>query len=72
MIKNNSYLNETVHLKILSLLWNEVYITIDIVSPDRRSSSVSSDGGEGGAEDGEAKLTAYMRHRFTVGCSPFT
>ena len=53
-------------------MWDEVYVTVDIITPYCRASSESSDRCEGGTENGKSKFPSYMRHSFTIGCSPFT
>ena len=52
-------------------MWYEVYITIYIITPYGGASSESSNRGEGGTENGKTKFASYMRHGFTIGCSPF-
>ena len=59
------------NLKMLSLMWNDINVAVDVIAPIGGRSSVSSDGSKSCPQNGEAKFPTHVRHSFTIGCSPF-
>ena len=65
ILKNNFF------IEILSLMWNDINIAVDVIAPMSERSSISSDGSKSCPQNGEAKFPTHVRHSFTTGCSPF-
>ena len=52
-------------------MWNDVDVAVDVVDPIGEPSSVSSDDTKSFPQDGEAKFSTHVGHRFTIGCFHF-